>query len=112
MGLRNDLGCHLMIKGAQRRMRAAFPSSTRRGGCGSRKFREASLLPQTGWSSRPSVGSILDHPVRSAKDASRHLKDASRHLLMSRPPLLVEEGNVACDMRTRRIPTAAAHYSF
>ena len=31
---------------------------------------------------------ILDHPVRSAKVASQHL-------LMSRPPLLVEEGNDA-----------------
>ena len=58
-----------------------------------KKFREASLAPQTGWSSMTKRFGRLDHPGRSTKDASRHL-------LMSRPPLLGEEGTVARNVVT------------
>src|SRR5262249_8159068 len=54
------------------RSRATFPSSTRRGGCALIKCREATTAGQTGWSRLPKVSSMLDHPVRSTSEASRH----------------------------------------
>src|SRR5205823_14990210 len=41
------------------KLRNVFPSSERRGGCASRKYREAPLKAQTGWSVQN------DHPVRA-----------------------------------------------
>jgi len=63
------------------------PLLKRRGGCASKKSREASEAAQTGWSLTKTV-SLNDHPVRSPKEASRHFLDVA-----STPPL--EEGTVA-----------------
>ena len=58
------------------------PSWDRRGGCASRKYCEAPLKAQTGWSVQN------DHPVRAlSKDAF------GQYCLMARPPLLFQEGN-------------------
>jgi hypothetical protein len=68
------------------RVERAIPPSMKRDGCGSRKFREASLAPQTGWSSEPKHVSMLDHPVRSASEASPLFVYVAA-------TLLIEEGN-------------------
>ena len=63
-----------------------IPLLVRRGGCGIRKISaKPTLMPQTGWSLTNYV--VTDHPVRSFKG---RFATSSR---MSRPPLLMEEGN-------------------
>jgi hypothetical protein len=72
-----------------------LPSSVRRGGCGIKKMvAKPTSAPQTGWPLTKNVlerlvenWCVSDHPVRSFQ---RWLRDI---FLMSRPPLLTEEGN-------------------
>ena len=68
-----------------------FPSSQRRGGCAVIEKARSRLDPRRrdGQTGKILVWRRTDHPVRSAQ---RRLRDI---YLMSRPPLLCEEGNVA-----------------
>jgi NitT/TauT family transport system substrate-binding protein len=52
------------------------PSFVRRGGCATKKYREASITAQTGWS-LTSHAVVSDHPVRSTKEASQHFHDVA-----------------------------------
>src|SRR5437899_2237692 len=67
-----------------------FPSSQRRGGCAVKyEVAKPPYSAQTGWSVRRNLASRrTDHPVRSFQMSLRDI------LLMSRPPLLCEEGNL------------------
>src|SRR5688572_12215068 len=64
------------------------PLLDRRGGCGIRKWREATLAPQTGWwiTFKNVLSILIHHPVRSFKGSF------AIFFLMSRPPLLARRG--------------------
>src|SRR5262245_21888197 len=78
-----------------------FPSSPRRGGCAIKKTSRSILSPRRRGGVQPQQNSAEfdHHPVRSI----RRLRDI---LLMSRPPLLGEEGKIA-DLRVSTTASSA-----